>query len=144
MKRKRKIDVGESSKRKENRGKKTKVKSDEDQEWSERSEVSGNRNRNNSCILHNASLVKVGDFVSFESCYDGAGTKLEYLQNIKKRRLKEDTNSSQRMKTVCDLIPNSLDGLDLETTGWHRKCYQTFTKNLDWFKEPDDATMMPP
>ena len=38
------------------------------------------------------------------------------------------------MKEVCDLIPDSVDGLDLELTGWDRKCYQSFTKNLDHLK----------
>ena len=38
------------------------------------------------------------------------------------------------MKEVCDLIPDSVDGLDLELTGWHRKFYQSFTKNLDCLK----------
>ena len=35
---------------------------------------------------------------------------------------------------MCDLIPETCDGLDTKKTGWHRKCYQQFTKNLDRLK----------
>ena len=35
---------------------------------------------------------------------------------------------------MCDLIPGSIDGLDTTKTGWHRGCYQRFTKNLDRLK----------
>ena len=34
------------------------------------------------------------------------------------------------MKEVCDLLPECVDNINLETTGWHRGCYQAFTKNL--------------
>ena len=51
-----------------------------------------------------------------------------------RKRLKEDVNLACPMKEVCDLIPDSVDGLDLELTGWHRKFYQSFTKNLDCLK----------
>ena len=35
------------------------------------------------------------------------------------------------MANACSCIPESLDGIDLEFYGYHRSCYQTFTKNLD-------------
>ena len=35
------------------------------------------------------------------------------------------------MKNVCDMLPETLDGLDLDTTGYHRRCYQEFTTHLD-------------
>ena len=38
------------------------------------------------------------------------------------------------MLDVCDLIPETVDGLDTKKTSWHRKCYQRFTKNLDRLK----------
>ena len=38
------------------------------------------------------------------------------------------------MKEICDLIPNSFHELDLELTGWHCKCYQSFTKNINRLK----------
>ena len=43
----------------------------------------------------------------------GVTKALENLQNIKEKRFKEDLNSAYRMKEVCDLIPDSIDGLDL-------------------------------
>ena len=44
---------------------------------------------------------------------NGVTKALENLQNIKEKRFKEDLNSAYRMKEVCDLIPDSIDGLDL-------------------------------
>ena len=35
------------------------------------------------------------------------------------------------MKNLHDMLPETLDGLDLETTGYHRRCYQEFTAHLD-------------
>ena len=69
-----------------------------------------------------------------QECKGGAIKALENFQNVKEKRLKEDINSAYRMKEVCDLIPDSVDGLDLELTGWHRKCNQSFIKNLDRLK----------
>ena len=141
MKRKRNktktIDEEESAKRKKNGGKRSKMKSDVDEDWTEKDEGTGCRNRKNICFLHSAKLAKVGDFVSLQSCYEGASKTLEYLHNVRQRRRNEEQNSVHLMKPVCDLIPNSLDGLDLETNGWHRKCYQAFTKNLDRLKKQD-------
>ena len=38
------------------------------------------------------------------------------------------------MKEICDLIPDSFHELDLELTGWHCKCYQSFAKNINRLK----------
>ena len=35
------------------------------------------------------------------------------------------------MKNVCDILPETLDGQDLYTNGYHRRCYQEFTTHLD-------------
>ena len=69
-----------------------------------------------------------------QECRGGATKAVENLQNVKEKRLQEDVNSAYRMKVVCDLIPDSVDGLNLELIGWHRKCYQSFTINLDRLK----------
>ena len=45
------------------------------------------------------------------------------------------------MKKICDKIPEVLTGLNLETTGYHRKCYQKFTKNLDRFDIVSDTNV---
>ena len=73
-------------------------------------------------------------FVSLQEYKGGATKALENLQNVKEKKLTEDLNSDHRMKEVHDFIRDSVDGLDLELTGWHRKCYQSFTKNLDCLK----------
>ena len=61
-------------------------------------------------------------------------TNLETLHKIRGRRLQEDASSSNRMQDVCALIPETVDGLHTKKTGWHRKYYQRFTKNLDRLK----------
>ena len=45
------------------------------------------------------------------------------------------------MKKICDKIPEVLTSLNLETTGYHRKCYQKFTKNLDRFDIVSDTNV---
>ena len=39
------------------------------------------------------------------------------------------------MENVCSLIPETLDGVDLDVIGYHRQCYQQFTKNQDRLKQ---------
>ena len=73
-------------------------------------------------------------FVSLQEYKGGATKALENLQNVKEKKLTEDLNSDYRMKEVRDFIHDLVDGLDLELTGWHRKCYQSLTKNLDCLK----------
>ena len=60
--------------------------------------------------------------------------KLESLHKIRDVRFLEDVESTKRMQDVCDLIPQSVEGLDTAKTGWHRRCHQRFTKNLDRLK----------
>ena len=45
------------------------------------------------------------------------------------------------MKKICDKIPEVPTGLNLETTGYHRKRYQKFTKNLDRFDIVSDTNV---
>ena len=54
--------------------------------------------------------------------------KFHQLQDIRDKRKAKTDNSPHRMKKICDEIPEVLTGLNLETTGYHRKCYQNFTK----------------
>ena len=39
------------------------------------------------------------------------------------------------MENVCSLIPETLEGIDLDVIGYHRQCYQQFTKNQDKLKQ---------
>ena len=86
------------------------------------------------CIIHSLKPSQYGNFTSFDDGKDTPRTKLETLHKITGRRLQEDPSSSNRKQDVCDLIPETVDGLDTKKTGWHRKCYQRFTKNLDRLK----------
>ena len=38
------------------------------------------------------------------------------------------------MEDICNKIPDTLAGVNLEVTGYHRDCYQKFTKNQDRLK----------
>ena len=46
----------------------------------------------------------------------------------------EPQDSPNRMEEVCNQIPESLAGADLETIVYHRGCYQKFTKNQNHLK----------
>ena len=71
--------------------------------------------------------------------------KLAKLHSIREKRLIQPNDSATRMEVVCNNIPESLTGLDLDVTGYHRGCYQKFTKNLDRLKcgLPDDQLSTP-
>ena len=94
------------------RGRKQKSK-EEDEEWTVQ-RPKAQQTRSHVCILHYTHLVDVGTFASLQERKGGATKALENLQNVKEKRLKEEVNSTYRMKKVCDLIPDSVDGLDLE------------------------------
>jgi len=80
------------------------------------------------CILHVPGIEHL-DFTPFSKVQGSATEKLAQLHSIRVRRLAEPLDSPYRMKDVCNHIPERLDGVDLETVGYHRGCYQNFTKN---------------
>ena len=82
------------------------------------------------CILH-ASGIQHNEFTSFNNVKGSAGEKLAYLLDIRKRRLNEPHDSPYRMEDICRLIPESLANVNIKEVGYHRGCYQNFTKNLD-------------
>ena len=83
------------------------------------------------CVIHNTKVPDTDTFICFSSVKCDPSKKLSKLLQIRETRLAESINSPQRMKDVCDMLPKTLDGLDLETTGYHRRCYQEFTAHLD-------------
>ena len=85
------------------------------------------------CILH-VSNIQHGDFTSLSNVKGSTTDKLSQLHNIRHRRLMEPPHSPNRMEDVCNEIPEALSGEHLEATGYHRGCYQTFTKNQDRLK----------
>ena len=85
------------------------------------------------CILH-TSGINHGDFTSLSNVKGSATEKLYQLHNIRDRRLMEPQDSPNRMEDVCIQIPENLEGANLEAIGYHRGCYQKFTKNKDRLK----------
>ncbi len=87
------------------------------------------------CVIHFPQVAENDNFVPFSSINSEPSTKLSYLLDISKRRLSQPADSPYRMTIQCNLLPESLNDLDVETVGYHRTCYQTFTKNLDRLQE---------
>lgn len=109
------------------------ISEDKNEEWTVKRPKT-KQMRSHICILHNTRLVNVEIFVSLQEYKDGATKASENRQNVKEKKLTEDLNSDYRMKEVPDFIHDLVDGLDLELTRWHRKCYQSLTKNHDCLK----------
>ena len=86
------------------------------------------------CILHDPD-AQLSTFTSFSKAKGGstnvATGKLAEIHRIRDQRLSEAAESPYLMSYVCNHIPVNLDDLDLSMTGYHRICYQKFTKNLD-------------
>ena len=85
------------------------------------------------CILH-VSGIQHGDFTPLNNVKGSATEKLSYLHDIRHRRLMEPRDSPHRMEDICNQIPDTLAGVNLEVIGYHRGCYQKFTKNQDRLK----------
>ena len=88
------------------------------------------------CMLHDPSLSNHGPLTTLNNVKGTAADKLEYLHGIRERRLRQTHESPFRMQSVCDQIPAALPD-DLESTGYHRQCYQHFTSNLDRLDDKD-------
>ena len=82
------------------------------------------------CILH-VSGIQHGEFIPLQNIRDPPQVKFEMLHNVRKKRLLQSHDSPARMEAVCKLILDNIDGVDLEMTGYHRGCYQTFTKHQE-------------
>ena len=92
------------------------------------------------CVIHCLGIPSNSKFTSFSNVKSDPSEKLSYLQSIQNRRLSEPHDSQHRMKDMCDIIPESLEGLDLEITGYHRDCYKRFTQHLLRLKQPSTPT----
>ena len=75
-----------------------------------------------------------GDFTLLSKIRGSSTDKLAQLHRIRDRRLAEPQDSPNRMEDVCHCIPDSLFDANLDITGYHRGCYQNFTKNVDRLK----------
>ena len=85
--------------------------------------------------------IQHSDFTLLSNVKGSATEKLSQLHNICHRGLMEPPDSPNRMEDVCNQIPETLAGENLEAIGYHRGCYEKFTKNQDPLKcniTPDD------
>ena len=80
------------------------------------------------------SGIHHGDFISLSNVKGSATEKLAHLHSIRDKRLLEPLDSPHRLQEVCSCIPESLSGEVLEAIGYHRGCYQNFTRNQDRLK----------
>ena len=58
--------------------------------------------------------------------------KLQKLKEIAETRLTQAANIESRFEHICQQIPNSIQ----ENDGYHRQCYQKFTRNLKRIRVP--------
>ena len=82
------------------------------------------------CFLHDPNEPNSA-FIRLSTVKGTAEGKLNQILRIRDQRSQKALESPYRMKSICDQIPSSLDNIDLEEVGYHRNCYQNFTKNLD-------------
>ena len=115
---------------------KRKNQEDEEDEWSANQANKHNKGKE-CCIIHSSGMSEYGNFTNFKtySKKDAPGKKLKDLLKIRDDRLKLPINSPYRMHKQCKSIPESLDGIDIALTGWHRECYKKFTHHIDRIKE---------
>lgn len=82
------------------------------------------------CIIHKNG-IKYLKFIPFSDIDGFLVDKLGFLLGICDKHLSLPCESSYHMENVCNQIPESTDGKELTYVGYHRGCYQHFTKNLD-------------
>lgn len=80
------------------------------------------------CIIH-FDDISHGKFTRFSNINTEPNARLQELHDTHDQRLSEPADSPKRMEDVCMQIPESIDGFDLECTGYHRGCYQKFTNH---------------
>jgi len=81
------------------------------------------------CILHASGIQHNNN--NNNNVKGSVGEKLAYLLDIRKKTLNEPHNSAYCMEEICSLIPESLANVNIKEIGYHRGCYQNFTKSLD-------------
>ena len=86
------------------------------------------------CILH-VKAKNHGNVIAFRDVKVDAAEKLSSLHQIWDNGLAEPNDSPHRMENIWTLIPETLEGVDLESVGYHRYCYQQFTQNQNRLKQ---------
>ena len=94
------------------------------------------------CILH-VNDIEHGNFTPLSNVRGTITQKLLQLHEIRKKRLSQPQDSPFRIEEVCNLIPADVEEIDLQTIGYHRGCYQNFTKNLDRLTSSQSVDIAP-
>ena len=82
------------------------------------------------CVIHNPDS-KCESFIPLTE------ERLEKLNSVKQKRLSQPATSPFRFPEICPQIPDSIS----PGFGYHRDCYQSFTKNLNRLQ--DEASKLP-
>jgi len=99
-------------------------------------EGGGLATRGDTCILHKSGIQHL-EFTAFTDIRSSAIEKLHFLHQICHKRLSLPHDSPYRMEDICRQVPENVADEDLAHVGYHRGCYQRFTKNLDRLPEYD-------
>ena len=78
---------------------------------------------NKSCIVHRTG-VSHETFIPLQNASDSV-QRLNKLHEGRGLRLSSSV-PNLCMEDVCSQIPDTLDGIDTSTSGYHRGCYQSF------------------
>ena len=89
---------------------------------------------NKICIIHFSSSNEQ-NFVNLFQVAD-KDKKFEKIKQTAFKRLSQPSGSSYKLSEQCANIPTTLKNHH----GYHRDCYQRFTKNLDRFKEVEQTS----
>ena len=82
------------------------------------------------CIIHKDGINDHGPFTPFSKCKTKPIEKLKDLHIIRDKRLAETPSSPNRQTNIRNLIPESLENINLTTHVYYRQCYLNFTKNV--------------
>ena len=89
---------------------------------------------NKICIIH----FSPNNEQNFVNLFQAAGNdkKIEKIKQIAFKRLNQPDESSYKLSEHCVNIPTTL----MNHHGYHRDCYQRFTKNLDRLEEVEQIS----
>ena len=91
------------------------------------------------CILHVIGISH-GPFTSLRNVKEGPDKQFAHLHEIRSKRITEPHCSPYRMEVICNQIPETIDGANLDSLGYRRHCYQRFTSNLHRLKGTKSVT----
>ena len=87
------------------------------------------------CVIH-SKKSNGKSFISMDSKKDPE-VIFQKLKQIRNMRMEEPVNSIHRLEHECSQIPEELN---INHHGYHRDCYQMFTRNLSSLHHSTDAS----